>query len=174
MPTSEDEIRTAQEWLYFVENKKKITEESRGEEKEKPKYADECVDFPRDPARDDSKCCHSKLHETLQKVRIDRTRQAVNKEAIVTLTKEELLAQQAAQIEEKAQHTLGRAIHQAMIHYYGPLTMQKREEIKDVSSEYAARRNGPLSQSLGTSLKNSGLMKAKVPEHAASLAKVNR
>lgn len=177
MPTSMDEARPAEgwkEWLFFVENKKKLTEESKEEEKEKPKFADECVEYPRDPPRDDAKCCESKLHETLQKVKIDRKCQAANKEAIVTLSKEEQLAQQKAQIAEKAQATMDKAINQAMIHYYGPLTQQKRDQIKQMSSAYSSRRNGPFSQSLGASLKNSGLIAVRGREHAASLAKVNK
>ena len=92
MPTSIEDARTAKEWIYFVENKKKLAEVSKEEEKEKPKFADECVDYPRDPPRDSTKCCQSKLHDTMQKVKIDRKFLAVNKEAIVPLKIEEQLA----------------------------------------------------------------------------------
>ena len=94
VPTSMEEVKTAKEWLQYVQylkQKKKSTEESREEDKEKPKFADDCVDYPRDPPRDDVKCCDSKLHETLQRVEIAKKYQA--KEAVVTLTKEEQLAQ---------------------------------------------------------------------------------
>ena len=92
MPTTIEEVTNTKEWIWFVENKKKLIEESKDEEKEKPKFADECVDYPRDAPRDHTTCCNSKLHETMQKVKVERKHLAVNKEAIVKLTKEELLA----------------------------------------------------------------------------------
>ena len=46
-----DELRTTQERIDFVSRKK--PEETKEEDKEKPKYADLCVDFPRDPPRED-------------------------------------------------------------------------------------------------------------------------
>lgn len=65
IPTSMDEVTNAREWLLFVEDQKRHTEASGEDDREKPRYADQCVDFPRDAPRDDAKCCHSKLHELL-------------------------------------------------------------------------------------------------------------
>jgi len=65
IPTSMDEVTNAREWLLFVEHQKRHTEASGEDDREKPRFADQCVDFPRDAPRDDAKCCHSKLHELL-------------------------------------------------------------------------------------------------------------
>ena len=63
---------------------------------------------------------------------------------------------------------MDKAINDAMLNYYGPLSAGKKNEIKEISTSYTSRRNGHLSQSLGSSIKTSTLMNQKKTEHLAS------